>query len=246
MAKDKLLRGTRLYFGGYDLSCDSRTFGTLENSTSEVDVTGWCETAGNYLSDKLRTVGLLGYQAIVNDASGRSHATLKNAPNSDVLSLAIGSGGAVPAIGDMAYLLPAIQMGAPVSFDGSIAIVAADFRFDADQMDSDYDNPWGVVLQHATSLTATTNAASVDNGASTANGGFGIVHITISDGGTWVLKIQHSIDDAAWADLITYTIIGDAIEAEGAGVSGTVNRYLRFQATRTSGTLTSFVTFARN
>lgn len=246
MAKDKLLRGTRLYFGGYDLSCDSRTIATLENSTAEVDTSGWCETHGNYLSDKLRQVGVFGYQAIANDTSGRSHARLKTAPNSGVLSVPIGTAGAVPAIGDMSYLLPAIQMGDPVSFDGGILVITADFRYEASQSDTNYDNPFGVVLHGATSLSDTTDASSVDNGASSANGGYGIAHVTVSSGGTWALKIQDSANDADWSDLITFTITGDAVEAEGIGVAGTIDRYLRFQATRTSGSLTPFVTFARN
>ena len=38
--KNKLLRFCRAYFGGYDLSGDSRTFGALNNSVGEIEIGG--------------------------------------------------------------------------------------------------------------------------------------------------------------------------------------------------------------
>ena len=245
MAKDKLLRGCRLYYGGYDLSCDSRSFGSLDNTCGEVDNWGWCESHGNYLADR-RMVGIMGYQAMMNDATGRSHPTLNNVQGSAVASFLIGSAGATPTISDLAYLLPAVQLSNLNTSDGGLFMIGADMRYDASQYSANYSNPWGVVLHPATSLSVTTNGTSVDNGASSANGGWGNIHVTASDGGTWALKIQHSTNDVDWADLITFTVTGDLVEAEGSGVSGTINQYLRFQATRTSGTVTPIVTFARN
>lgn len=244
MAKDKLLRGCRLYHGGYDLSCDSRTFGTLENTCGEIDNWGWCETHGNYLADR-RMVGIMGYQAMMNDTAGRSLPVL-SAQGTAAMSMLIGDAGAVPAVGDLAYLLPAIELGEIASIDGGLVMLSGDFRYDAAQYSAYYENPWGVVLHPATSLSSTTNGTSVDNVASSANGGFGIVHVTASDGGEWEFKIQDSANDADWSDLITFTIIGDAVEAEGLGVTGTVDQYVRAVATRTSGTVTPIITFARN
>ena len=94
--KNKLLRFCRAYFGGYDLSGDSRTFGALANSVGEIEIGGWSETAMNYVTDARRTIGLDGYQTIVNDTAGRSFARLKDAPQAHVITIALG-GGAAPA-----------------------------------------------------------------------------------------------------------------------------------------------------
>jgi hypothetical protein len=47
---------------------------------------------------------------------------------------------------------------------------------------------------------------------------------------TW--KVQHSVDNSVWIDLMTFTLANDAT-SERETVSGTVNRYLR--AIRTVG-----------
>ena len=106
----------------------------------------------------------------------------------------------------------------------------------------------GIALHDLTAETATGNGASVDNAASSANGGVANLHVTAVSGTTpsMTVKVQHSVDDAAWVDLITFTA-ATAKTAERIAVTGTVNRYVR--ATRTiSGTTPSFtfaVAFAR-
>lgn len=101
----------------------------------------------------------------------------------------------------------------------------------------------GVALHDLTAETATGNGASVDNAASSANGGVANLHVTAVSGTTpsMTVKVQHSADDSVWADLITFTA-ATAKTAERLSVTGTVDRYVR--GTRTiSGTSPSF-TFA--
>lgn len=107
---------------------------------------------------------------------------------------------------------------------------------------------WGV-SQHAHGAeTATGNSTSVDGTAATTGGGVASLHVTAASGTTpsATVKVQHSTDNSAWVDLITFTAATTAT-SERKTVTGTVNRYTR--ETRTiSGTTPSFtyaVAFAR-
>ena len=244
--KNKTLRWMRLFVGGYDLSGDARTFDRLENGFAEADLTGWSEGVRNFLAGDARATGVRGFQAILNDATTGALTLLKQtAPTNRVLSMLFG-GGAEPAIADPAYLLGAVQMGDVAALDGLTPVLAADFLPEQGQFSDNSRNPFGVVLSPATSLSATTNQASVDHGASSANGGHANLHITASSGGTWAFKIEHSTNDSAWSTLISFTLTGSALASERLTVSGTVNRYTRFVATRTGGTVTPVCAFARS
>ena len=97
-------------------------------------------------------------------------------------------------------------------------------------------------------LTETTNGTSVDNAAATTLGALAHLHVTASDCGTWAFKVQDSANDSDWADLITFTEVGEAVAGERADVAAaadTPDRYTRFQATRTSGTCTAWCTLIR-
>lgn len=83
---------------------------------------------------------------------------------------------------------------------------------------------------HQAESGATLNSASIDNGASSANGASGYLEVSALTLGGYddaLLKIQHSTDDAVWADLITFAVVTAAPAAERATVAGTVNRYTR-------------------
>lgn len=93
----------------------------------------------------------------------------------------------------------------------------------------------------------TTNSASVDNTTSSTNGGAAMIHVTnVSGGGNLVAKIQHSVDDAVWVDLITFTT-ATAVTSERKELAAgtTVNRYTRATGTATTGTYTWQASFAR-
>lgn len=246
--KDKVTRWTRLYLAGYDLSGDSRTFGSADNSYAEVDMTGWSEAVRNYLADGHLVTGLRGYQALMNDAAGRAYDRLKNANTTHNLSLCFGGGGE-PATGDPAYHLPSIQMLTTANIDSSAAVLTADFLPNATQYTASAANPLGVVLQGPTALSATVTAGSansVDNGASTAAGWSAILQVISTASGNFEFKIRHSADDTSYADLGTFTANGSAVTSELLTGTGTVNRYIALNAARTAGTVTVVVTFARN
>lgn len=107
----------------------------------------------------------------------------------------------------------------------------------------------GVSLCDLAAVSATGNGTAQDNGASTANGGAGTLHVTAnSRNGNTTIKIQHSADNATWADLITFSVVGSTtVTSERSTASGTVNRYVRVQHTLagSTGSITYHANFAR-
>ena len=110
----------------------------------------------------------------------------------------------------------------------------------------------GVLLAAQQSVTATVNNTSVDNSASSLNGGVGHLHVTANTrNGAATIKIQHSANNSTWADLIVFTATTSATttsERIEVAAGTTVNRYLRaivsaFAGSTGSATIT--VGFAR-
>lgn len=97
----------------------------------------------------------------------------------------------------------------------------------------------GRLLHPLGAETATGDTASLDNTASSGNGGRGTIHVTAATG-TWTLKIQHSANDSTWADLITFTSV-TGVTSQTVEVSGTVNRYLQLVFTEDSAGSCTFV-----
>ena len=106
----------------------------------------------------------------------------------------------------------------------------------------------GVILQELEAKTGDwdTDSESVDNAASSANGGSGYLQVTAFSGFSGaVIKIRHSADDSTYADLITFTTV-TALGAERKTVSGTVDRHLLISGDVTgSGSITLMAGFAR-
>ncbi|NBV35780.1 MAG: hypothetical protein EBR94_00695 [Bacteroidetes bacterium] len=99
-------------------------------------------------------------------------------------------------------------------------------------------------------ITATTTGTSVDNGASSSNGGFATLHVTANTmNAATVCKVQHSADNSTWADLQSFTSVATTVvTAERLKVANgtTVNRYLRAVATPAgTGSFTYHINFAR-
>jgi len=110
---------------------------------------------------------------------------------------------------------------------------------------------YGVWLGCKSAISATSTGTSVDNGASSANGGVAHLHITANTrSATTVAKIQHSADNSTFADLTTFeTVAVSTITSERKVVATgtTVNRYLRAVVTPAAGTgsITFSIAFSR-
>lgn len=92
----------------------------------------------------------------------------------------------------------------------------------------------GVVLQEWATRNDDWNTAaeahSVDNAASSANGGAGYLQVSSFLGvNTGLAIIRHSDDNNTWSTLVTFTVVNGAPVAERIAVAGTVKRYLDFK-----------------
>lgn len=101
-----------------------------------------------------------------------------------------------------------------------------------------------IALALATKST-TANGTSIDQLASSANGGVGYLQVTGFTGTGGTIKIQHSTDNVTFPDLVTFAA-STTISAQRVAVTGTVNRYIRAQWTiGGSSSLTVQVMFCR-
>ena len=107
----------------------------------------------------------------------------------------------------------------------------------------------GKILSSGSAITATGSGTSVDNAASSANGGVGFVSVpTNTRNGNITVKIQASADNSTFADLITFTVVTSTQKTfQRVEVTGTVARYLRVNYTvaGSTGSATPVVAFAR-
>lgn len=102
-------------------------------------------------------------------------------------------------------------------------------------------------VQHAfTEDTDTTTGASYDGGAATTTGWTAHLHVSLVDGGSWVVKLEDSADNASWADVTSgaFTAATTATSQRLASAAGaTLRRYVRYTATRTGGSAGQGITF---
>ena len=101
-----------------------------------------------------------------------------------------------------------------------------------------------IVLPHV-EATGDLNGASLDNLASTPDGGVVQVHVTANSlDDTTVVTLQHPTDDSVWVDLQEFTTIAAATgTSERFTIAGSINRYTRV-IIETSGTGQIVVTAA--
>ena len=113
----------------------------------------------------------------------------------------------------------------------------------------------GVILAHLTAragATWNTESTSVDNAASSANGGRGLLQVTslTLDGYTsFTATVRHSTDNVTFANLGSFTTVTASPRGHVLSVTGTVNRYLAvagaYVGAGTSPTVTCLVGFDR-
>jgi len=136
--------------------------------------------------------------------------------------------------------LTSYQISAPV---GDVVSASADFQADEGIGNS-------ISLRLWSAETASTNTASHDSAASSADGGFGTLHVTANTmNNSSVFKVQHSSDNSVWVDLITFSTVATvtlASQRTTVALGTTVNRYLRAtSADSGTGSITYTINFAR-
>lgn len=107
----------------------------------------------------------------------------------------------------------------------------------------------GVFLAAISTLSASATPSAINNGASTANGGVGYLHVTSnSRDGASTFKVQHSADNVTFVDLITFSSVSaSATGGQRVAATGSVDQYVRAEAVPggSSGSVTYTMAFAR-
>ena len=106
----------------------------------------------------------------------------------------------------------------------------------------------GQVLHVLGADVNTTTGAEKDDAAATTAGWLAHLHvISLTGGGTWIVKLQDAAVSNTYSDLTggAFTSTGAATAQRLAGVAGaTLRRYVRYVATRTGGSAGDSITFA--
>ena len=243
-------KGTKTYIDEFDLS-DYFNAADSTFSVETADITAFGASSRSFLPGlQTAPMGLTGLWSADTDGSDEElNALLANA-TSPLSTVAIQAG----TIGNSAILMQSDELTYNISSPvADVVSVSADFQATTDGTTNlTYSGQSGKQLTTGASIAygALGNLSSVDNSASSANGGFAILHVPANTvgGGVTTIKVQHSADDATWADLITFsTVAASTKTSELKAVSGTVNRYIRATASTagSSGAITYMLSFAR-
>lgn len=174
--------------------------------------------------------------AFFDDAAGGMHALLK--AGSAAERQIVFSVDGVTFTGGLGAIVTAYEV---IATNGTITKANAAYQVTG-AIDTN-----GVILQNGAQTVDWTNA-SVDNAASTPDGGVGFLQVTALAGLTgFVGVIESSPDNSAWSTLISFTNVTAAPAAQRIAVAGVIPRYLRFRGDVTgTGTITVFAGFSRN
>jgi len=244
-------KSTQIYLDEFEMSAYLNST-DVSHDQDTAETTAYGATARAFLpaqaSGTLSFGGL--YDAVTGaGSSDKEFEAILGSTTTPLLTVAIDGG----TIGNRAIIARANEtsytLSSPVA---DINSVTADFECSADPTNNvDFGVASGVQLTTGASIAhgSLGALASVDNGASSANGGAAVLHVpTNTVNGNTTIKVQHSANDAAWADLVSFTAVGStAITSQISAVTGTVNRYLRVTASTagSSGAITFMVSFAR-
>lgn len=244
-------KGSKIYVDEFDMSTYLNST-DVSHTMDTAETTAYGATARSYLASQAS--GTLSFGGLIDatntaGTSDKEFEAILAATTSPVLTVALDAG----TIGNRVVLARANEtsytMASPVA---DISSLTADFECSADPTNNvEFGVASGVQLTTGASIAHGSLGAlsSVDNGASSANGGAGLLHVpTNSVNGNTTIKVQHSANDVSWADLISFTAVGSsAITSQISAVTGTVNRYLRVTASTagSSGAITFMVSFAR-
>lgn len=244
-------KNSKVYLDEFDMSAYLNST-DINHTQDTAETTAYGATARAYIpsqaSGTLSFGGL--YDAVTGaGSSDKEFEAILGSTTHPVLTVAIDGG----TIGNRAVIARANETSYTISSPvADINSVTADFECSADPANNvDFGVASGVQLTTGASIAhgSLGNLASVDNSASSANGGAAVLHVPTNtvDGDT-TIKVQHSADDAVWVDLVTFTAVGaSTITSQLSAVTGTVNQYLRVTASTagSSGAITFMVSFAR-
>jgi hypothetical protein len=237
-------KNTKVLVGSHDLSsyfAEASVAGSIETAeTTTFGVTGGAKTYVAGLNDA--TLSLSG---MYDGDAGSADDVIETALGSDEdinFTVAIDGG---MLLGSRCVIGQTIETKYDVTSPvADVVKTSAEFQFDAGASR-------GVVLAPLSSISSTSFGSSVDNAASTTNGGIAMLHVPANTrNGNITIKVQHSSDNSTFADLATFSVVSSATatsERISIASGTTVNRYLRtsFTVAGSTGSATIACAFAR-
>jgi hypothetical protein len=246
-----VLKHSRVYIDGYDITGQSRSFGPLVWTYDETDQTcipdavkgvlvNQAVTGIGTLNGAMDNTALTGLHVLQSGGAGAIHT----------LMLLLGIQ-AAPAAGDPVYIF----QGNMVSYQYEAPYVNMAFGMPSSVNTSlAYTKPWGVLLHANGAETAVNTSTGVDDlgAVSSAYGGY-LCYQVFAGNGTATIKVQDAATNSngSFADLsgATSGSIDCATPKYGIvaiGTTATVRRYLRWQiALGTATTVTFALAFVR-
>ena len=242
-------KNTAVYIDEFDLTSYFTDVSiTQENEVAETTAFG--DTNKSYLLGlRAGTLSMSGMWSADTDGSDEELQALLGNATTPLLTVREGAA----AIGGSAVIAQANETSYAITSPvADVLTVTADFECTPNQVSNlTFALAGGVQLTAGASIAhgSLGNLSSVDNSASSANGGAATLHIPANTvNGNTTIKVQHSANNSTWADLISFTVVGASTKtSEIKAVSGTVNRYLRATASTagSSGSITFMIAFAR-
>ena len=227
--------GDHFAIGGYLIGGDVKSL-VLSGGPALLDVTLMKNAARSRLGG-VRDGGI-SFVTYCDPAAGMEHAALAPLPRTDVIATYLRGQG----IGYPAACCQALQVNYDPTrgTDGSLTF-AVDCQADG------YGLEWGEQLTAGLRTdTAPTSGPSQDDGAASASGAQGYLQAVALTGTTATVTIQHAPDNATWTNLITFSTVTSAPQAQRAAVTGTVYEYLRVTTSGTFSSLAFLVALIRN
>jgi hypothetical protein len=212
---------------GYELTGDSNRI-TVEDKRDTYDVTAFGDAVHKFVPGK-RAINLT-HAGYLNANSARSHPVLKGVAVDGIVSVLLGQN-TDPVVGDPMYSV-AVRQGQYQSLVemGKFVPFAAAFANRGDL------GGWGAALAVPVTFTDSGNGSAVDNGAQTTGGGAAFLHVlTAAASDTYTIVVEESTTGAFSGEestLATFTLDASALGSERQAISGTIQQYTRWKATR--------------
>jgi hypothetical protein len=241
---------SRVYIDGYDVSGYSRDIGPLLWEFDAADLTAQMNDAAKGYLPNLCNISpgtLNGVMQSTTD-SGVEISRIQAPGTTRDIMIPVGIR-AAPMIGDPVFCCKSSHNGFHVVENGGAMTITAEFgAWDASDPTA-YPIPWGVLL-HANGADTDVNAGTtdtVDNAVQTTAGGYMAYQILGGDI-TGTVRVQHSATNVNGDFILlpgcTTTIDGAAPSAGTVRTTvttgDTVERYIRWQITVTTGTTLTF------
>lgn len=238
MAKQSGL-GDNLYVGGYDLSGDILSLGSISGGNSPFEVTAINKSAFERIGGQRD--GSLEITSAYNPSANQEHDRFSLLPTADVMltyarGTVLGSPGA-------SMISKQINYDPSRGDDGS-------YTFAVQAQANGFGLEWGRQLTAGKRTdTTATNGTGIDTTASAAFGAQAYLQVFAFTGTSVTVKIQDSADDVSYADVtgLTFTAAtGITTERLATSNGATVRRYLRVATTGTFSNAVFSVVVVKN